>query len=183
MNIIRGLAIGRIRTPLAGHSARHPALRAANPAKWDNEEWLDLLPEAGLSDDRLVMHRKPYEFTQLRCGCRRLGMLRDDASFLSGRWARARACIGSPTTCAAWSQPTYEGVWQDERAREAIGRSRKPGAIRTVSTVATTRIHANRTADRQSFLTKLSTSATRCRPSNISEVRGSRKRCVRWRAC
>jgi len=43
----------------------------------------DLFEVLRLSDDRLVMHRKPYEFTQLLFGCRRLGVLRDDAAFLS----------------------------------------------------------------------------------------------------
>ncbi|MDR1988761.1 MAG: DUF4214 domain-containing protein, partial [Acidobacteriaceae bacterium] len=41
----------------------------ANPAKWDNQEWLDLLRSLGLSDDKLAMHRKPYEFTQFLYGC------------------------------------------------------------------------------------------------------------------
>jgi len=29
----------------------------ANPAKWQNEEWLDILRSLGLSADRLLMHR------------------------------------------------------------------------------------------------------------------------------
>jgi SAM-dependent methyltransferase len=55
----------------------------ANPAKWENEEWTSLLRSLGLSDDKLLMHRKPYEFTQLLFGCRRLGLVRADAEFLS----------------------------------------------------------------------------------------------------
>ena len=46
----------------------------ANPAKWDNEEWVDILRSLGLSDDKRLMHRKPYEFAQLIFGGRRLGV-------------------------------------------------------------------------------------------------------------
>ena len=31
----------------------------ANPAKWDNDEWLEILRSLGLTDDKLSMHRKP----------------------------------------------------------------------------------------------------------------------------
>ncbi len=67
------------RSPTSSSAAGAPIPRdtqlceLANPAKWDNEEWLDLLRSLGLSDDKLAMHRKPYEFTQLLYGCRRLG--------------------------------------------------------------------------------------------------------------
>ncbi len=72
-NLIRSLAVSeeferRVRD-LAPESAVIPRdtqlCELANPAKWDNPEWLDILRSLGLSDDKLSMHRKPYEFTQL----------------------------------------------------------------------------------------------------------------------
>jgi SAM-dependent methyltransferase len=97
----------------------------ANPAKWDNPEWLDILRSLGLSDDKLSMHRKPYEFTQLIFGCRRLGVLDDDARILS---------VGAGhETVLYWlanhaghviGTDLYEGVWQDRQGREG-----DPGVI------------------------------------------------------
>jgi SAM-dependent methyltransferase len=91
----------------------------ANPAKWDNDEWLEILRSLNLSDDKLVMHRKPYEFAQLIYGCRRLGALRADATVVSvgaGHehvlyWLanHVRLVIGTDM---------YEGVWQSSHARE-----------------------------------------------------------------
>jgi len=91
----------------------------ANPAKWDNEEWVDLLRSLGLSDDKLSMHRKPYEFAQLLFGCRRLGALRADSTIVSvgaGHelvlyWLanHARRVIGTDL---------YEGVWRHMQGRE-----------------------------------------------------------------
>jgi len=91
----------------------------ANPAKWDNDEWLAILRSLGLSDDKLVMHRKPYEFAQLIYGCQRLGALREDSKIVSigaGHehvlyWLanHAQLVIGTDM---------YEGVWQSSHARE-----------------------------------------------------------------
>ena len=79
----------------------------ANPAKWDNEEWLDILRSLGLSDDKLSMHRKPYEFTQLLFGCRRLGALRDDAPGPQRRRrTRAGPVLAGQSRPAASSRPT-----------------------------------------------------------------------------
>jgi SAM-dependent methyltransferase len=55
----------------------------ANPAKWSNPEWLDILRSLGLSDDRFYMHRKPYELTQFVYGCRQLGALHENAEVIS----------------------------------------------------------------------------------------------------
>ena len=45
----------------ARRSARVPRdtqlCELANPAKWDNEEWVDILRSLGLSDDKRLMHR------------------------------------------------------------------------------------------------------------------------------
>ena len=56
----------------------------ANPAKWDNPDWMALLRDMHLPAlEKQQMHRKAYEFTQLGFGLRRLGHLRDDATVLS----------------------------------------------------------------------------------------------------
>jgi SAM-dependent methyltransferase len=91
----------------------------ANPAKWDNEEWLEILRSLGLSDDKLLMHRKPYEFTQFLYGCRRLGMIRPDASFISiGAGHEHPLYWLSNHVARVVATDMYEGSWQDERARE-----------------------------------------------------------------
>jgi SAM-dependent methyltransferase len=91
----------------------------ANPAKWDNDQWLAILRSFGLSDDKLSMHRKPYEFTQLVFGCRELGALRNDSRVISvgaGHelvlyWLanRVRQVIATDM---------YEGHWQEAQGRE-----------------------------------------------------------------
>jgi SAM-dependent methyltransferase len=91
----------------------------ANPAKWDNDEWLDLLRSLGLSDDKLAMHRKPYEFTQLLYGCRRLGVLREAASFLSVGAGHEHVLYWLANHVRrVVATDRYEGVWQGARARE-----------------------------------------------------------------
>jgi SAM-dependent methyltransferase len=120
MNILRGLAISEEFERRWRAIPRDTQLcELANPAKWDNEEWLDLLRSLGLSDDRLVMHRKPYEFTQLLYGCRRLGALRDDASFLSVGAGHEHVLYWLANHVRrVVATDMYEGVWQGERARE-----------------------------------------------------------------
>jgi len=91
----------------------------ANPAKWDNDEWLAILRSLGLSDEKLLMHRKPYEFAQLIYGCRRLGALREDSSVVS---------IGAGHELVLYwlanhvrrvvATDMYEGVWQNVQGRE-----------------------------------------------------------------
>jgi SAM-dependent methyltransferase len=120
MHMIRGLAISDEFERRWRSIPRDTQLcELANPAKWDNEEWLDLLRSLGLSDDRLVMHRKPYEFTQLLYGCRRLGVLREDASFLSVGAGHEHVLYWLANHVQrVVATDMYEGVWQDERARE-----------------------------------------------------------------
>lgn len=56
----------------------------ANPAKWDNPDWVSWLRSVGtVPADKLSMHRKAYEFTQTLFGLDRLGWLREDARVLS----------------------------------------------------------------------------------------------------
>lgn len=91
----------------------------ANPAKWDNPEWVSILRSLGLAEDKRSMHRKPYEFAQLVYGCRRLGVLREDAQILS---------VGAGHELVLYwlanhvrrivATDMYEGVWQDVQGRE-----------------------------------------------------------------
>ncbi len=91
----------------------------ANPAKWDNPEWLAILRSLGLSDDKLAMHRKPYEFTQFIYGCRRLGALREDATFLSvGAGHELILYWLANHVAKVVATDMYEGVWQGMCARE-----------------------------------------------------------------
>lgn len=91
----------------------------ANPAKWDNDEWLAILRSLGLSDDKLSMHRKPYEFTQLIYGCRRLGALRDDSEILSvGAGHELVLYWLANHAHRVVATDMYEGVWQDVQGRE-----------------------------------------------------------------
>lgn len=91
----------------------------ANPAKWQNEEWLDILRSIGLSADTLLMHRKPYEFTQLIYGCRRLGMLRPDAAYVSIGAGHEQVLYWLANHVRrVVATDMYEGTWQGELARE-----------------------------------------------------------------
>lgn len=91
----------------------------ANPAKWDNPEWLAILRGLGLSDDKRSMHRKPYEFAQLVYGCRRLGVLGEDAQVLSvGAGHELVLYWLANHVRRVVATDMYEGVWQDVQGRE-----------------------------------------------------------------
>jgi SAM-dependent methyltransferase len=91
----------------------------ANPAKWDNVEWVDILRSLGLADDKLAMHRKPYEFAQLIFGCRRLGVLRDDAAVLSvGAGHEGVLYWLANHVGRVFATDLYEGHWQRNQGRE-----------------------------------------------------------------
>ena len=99
----------------------------ANPAKWDNAEWLDILRSLGLADDKLSMHRKPYEFAQLIYGCRALGVLRDDASIVSvGAGHEPVLYWLANHVHQVIATDIYEGVWRDVQSREG-----DPDVLRT----------------------------------------------------
>src|SRR6185436_19547802 len=99
----------------------------ANPAKWDNAEWLDILRSLGLADDKLSMHRKPYEFAQLIYGCRALGVLRDDASIVSvGAGHEPVLYWLANHVHRVIATDIYEGVWRDVQSREG-----DPDVLRT----------------------------------------------------
>jgi SAM-dependent methyltransferase len=91
----------------------------ANPAKWDNPEWMTLLRSLGLPDHKLSMHRKNYEFTQLAYGLGRLGQLRDDATVVSvGAGHEAILFWLANRMRHVVATDRYEGVWQNVQARE-----------------------------------------------------------------
>jgi SAM-dependent methyltransferase len=91
----------------------------ANPAKWDNEEWVDILRSLELADDKLSMHRKPYEFAQLIFGCRRLGALNDRARIISVGAGHERVLYWLANHAGrVVATDLYEGVWQNMQGRE-----------------------------------------------------------------
>ncbi len=91
----------------------------ANPAKWDNPDWMRLLSSLRLPPHKLEMHRKSYEFTQLLFGLETLGAIREDAAVLS---------VGAGHECVLYwlanhvgrvvATDAYEGRWQSAGARE-----------------------------------------------------------------
>ena len=119
-NIIRALALsGEFDDRLNAIPRDRQLCELANPAKWDNEEWLDILRSLGLSDDKAAMHRKPYEFTQLIYGCRQLGLLREDASFVSIGAGHEQVLYWlSNHVARVVGTGLYEGEWTNERACE-----------------------------------------------------------------
>jgi SAM-dependent methyltransferase len=119
-NVVRALIRSLEFTERSNRLPRDTQLcELANPAKWDNEEWVAILRSLGLSDDRRLMHRKPYEFAQLVFGGRRLGVLRDDSMVLSvgagheGVLYWLANCVGRVI-----ATDLYEGVWQQIQGRE-----------------------------------------------------------------
>lgn len=91
----------------------------ANPAKWDNPEWIEILRSLGLSDDKPSMHRKPYEFTQLIFGCRRLGALTDQAKVISVGAGHELVLYWLANQAGhVVATDMYEGVWQNVQGRE-----------------------------------------------------------------
>jgi len=92
----------------------------ANPAKWDNPDWIRLLKSLHtVPHHKLAMHRKSYEWTQLLFGLTRLGTLGDHVSVLS---------VGAGHECVLYwlanhagrvvATDLYEGRWQERGAKE-----------------------------------------------------------------
>lgn len=91
----------------------------ANPAKWDNPEWMELLRSLGLSDDRFSMHRKPYELTQFIYGCQRLGALTEQADVVSiGAGHEIVLYWLANRVNRVVATDLYEGYWTERRGRE-----------------------------------------------------------------
>jgi len=92
----------------------------ANPAKWGNPDWMALLSSLVVQPaDRLSMHRKGYEFTQLLFGLTRLGLIRDDVRVLSvGAGHEAVLYWLANRVQYVVATDMYGGVWQSHGARE-----------------------------------------------------------------
>jgi SAM-dependent methyltransferase len=91
----------------------------ANPAKWDNPEWVALLRSIGLPDDKQSMHRKAYEFTQLAYGLKTLGFLTEATRIVSiGAGHEAILYWLANQVGRVVATDMYEGVWQDVQSRE-----------------------------------------------------------------
>jgi len=132
-NLVRALVVSdefEVRyTPIAaeqggGYVPRDVQLcELANPAKWDNPDWMRLLKAmAVVPHSKLAMHRKSYEWTQLAFGLSHLGFVaptRDDASILS---------VGAGHECILYwlanhaghvtATDLYEGRWTSDGSRE-----------------------------------------------------------------
>lgn len=91
----------------------------ANPAKWDNPDWIRILKSLLVPHHKLSMHRKSYEWTQLLFGLKRLGKLNEATSVLS---------VGAGHECVLYwlanhtgrvvATDLYEGRWQSSAERE-----------------------------------------------------------------
>ena len=106
--------------PDAGFVPRDVQLcELANPAKWDNPEWVALLTSLGEGADKQSMHRKAYEFTQLLFGLRRLGALGDGTDLLSVGAGHEPVLYWLANHAGrVIATDMYGGVWQSERAME-----------------------------------------------------------------
>lgn len=106
--------------PDAGSLPRDVQLcELANPAKWDNPEWMAFLRALREPADRLSMHRKTYEFTQTLFGLDRLGRLRPDARVLSVGAGHEKPLYWLACRVArVVATDLYEGTWQSSFARE-----------------------------------------------------------------
>jgi SAM-dependent methyltransferase len=113
--------------PQAGVVPRDTQLcELANPAKWDNPEWVALLQSLGLSDDKRSMHRKAYEFAQLAYGLKKLGFLHDGTSVVSvGAGHEAVLYWLANHVGRVVATDRYEGVWQNVQSQEG-----DPGVLR-----------------------------------------------------
>jgi SAM-dependent methyltransferase len=111
----------RAMCPQAGYLPRDVQLcELANPAKWDNPDWMALLTSLVLvPTDPLAMHRKAYEFGQLLFGLTRLGLVRDDVRVLSvGAGHEPVLYWLANHVRSVIATDMYGGVWQAEGARE-----------------------------------------------------------------
>jgi SAM-dependent methyltransferase len=107
--------------PQAGVVPRDVQLcELANPAKWDNPEWLGILKSLGtVPADKQSMHRKAYEFAQLLFGLTRLGAIGEETRVLSvGAGHEPVLYWLANRVGRVVATDMYEGVWQAERAME-----------------------------------------------------------------
>jgi SAM-dependent methyltransferase len=92
----------------------------ANPAKWDNPEWMAVLEELRLpAVPKLTMHRKAYEFTQAVWGLRKLGALGESTSILSvGAGHESLVYWLANHVRRVIATDLYEGEWRSAGAAE-----------------------------------------------------------------
>jgi SAM-dependent methyltransferase len=105
----------------------------ANPAKWDNPDWLAILKSlASAPIDKAQMHRKAYEMAQTIFGLRRLGTLAETTSILSvGAGHEPILYWLANHAGRVVATDLYEGEWQDKFAREG-----DPGVLRDPASFA-----------------------------------------------
>jgi SAM-dependent methyltransferase len=105
----------------------------ANPAKWDNPEWLAILKSlAAAPIDKAQMHRKAYELTQTIFGLQRLGRLTETASVLSvGAGHEPILYWLANHVRMVVATDLYEGEWQSKFSREG-----DPGVLHDPSAFA-----------------------------------------------
>jgi SAM-dependent methyltransferase len=109
--------------PQSGFLPRDTQLcELANPAKWDNPDWMRLLRDLKVvPSDKSSMHRKGYEFTQLLYGLERLGRLHDSTHVLSvGAGHEAILYWLANHVCSVVATDLYEeGRWDSCGAMES----------------------------------------------------------------
>ena len=70
LNVARALALSdEFETRWSAVPCDVQLCELANPAKWENPDWI-AAAQPRSSDDRVAMHRKPYELTQFRTAAR-----------------------------------------------------------------------------------------------------------------
>lgn len=107
--------------PASGRIPRDVQLcELANPAKWDNPDWLAILKSlASAPIEKAQMHRKAYELAQTIFGLQRLGALGERTSVLSvgaGHEPILYWLANHAGTVVATD--LYDGEWQSKFSRE-----------------------------------------------------------------
>jgi SAM-dependent methyltransferase len=92
----------------------------ANPAKWDNPDWHEMLRSlVAVPTDQGSMHRKSYEFTQLLFGLERLDAIREDARVLSvGAGHECPLYWLANRVARVYATDLYDQAWQSAFGRE-----------------------------------------------------------------
>ena len=108
-------------TPAAARIPRDVQLcELANPAKWDNPEWLaGLRSLASAPIEKAQMHRKAYELAQTIFGLTRLGRITESARVLSvGAGHEPLLYWLANHVGRVIATDLYDGAWQSAFARE-----------------------------------------------------------------
>jgi SAM-dependent methyltransferase len=92
----------------------------ANPAKWDNPDWHDILRSlVSVPTDKASMHRKAYEYAQTIFGLRRLAALDESTRVLSvGAGHEVILYWLANHVGQVIATDLYDGEWQSAFARE-----------------------------------------------------------------